>query len=102
MMGWDNAARRKDGWFTYYAFSLRSLYRWVLAIVERTRKDFPLEERFLFINAWNEWGEGTYLEPDEKYGYANINTVSKGRFDLPFYNDLQIIDKNCPAWERSI
>jgi len=100
MMGWDNAARRKDGWFTYYAFSLHSLYRWVLSIVERTRKDFPLEERFLFINAWNEWGEGTYLEPDEKYGYANINTVSKGLFDLPFYNDLQIIDKNSPVCER--
>lgn len=102
MMAWDNAARRKDGWFTYYAFSLHSLYRWVLAIVERTRRDYPREERFLFINAWNEWGEGTYLEPDEKYGYANINTVSKGLFDLPFYNDLRIIDENSPVCEREV
>ena len=36
----------------------------------------------MFINAWNEWAEGTYLEPDEKYGYANINTLSKAIFDL--------------------
>ena len=40
-------------------------------------KKKPEENRFLIINAWNEWGEGTYLEPDEKYGYANINTLSK-------------------------
>ena len=50
---------------------LKSLYRWVLAIADRARKDFDEEERFVFVNAWNEWGEGTYLEPDEKYGYAH-------------------------------
>ena len=96
MLAWDNAARRKDGWFTYYAFSLYSLYRWVLAIADRARKDFDEESRFVFINAWNEWGEGTYLEPDEKYGYANINTVSKALFNLPFQYDLKVISEKSP------
>jgi len=82
MMGWDNAARRSDNWLTLYGFSLRYLYRWMKAIIKNARVELKEEERFVFINAWNEWAEGTYLEPDEKYGYANINTISKALYDM--------------------
>ena len=83
MMAWDNAARRKEGFRAFYKYSLRSFYGWCRSAAEYTNRNFEKESRFMFINAWNEWAEGTYLEPDKKYGYANINTLSKALYQLP-------------------
>lgn len=39
------------------------------------KKSISANVPFLFINAWNEWAEGTYLEPDKKNGYGYLNAV---------------------------
>lgn len=39
------------------------------------RKSCREGNEFLFLNAWNEWGEGMYLEPDEKDRFQYLESV---------------------------
>ncbi len=39
------------------------------------RKASMASSEFVFINAWNEWGEGTYLEPDQENGTAILEII---------------------------
>lgn len=79
---WDNSARR-DHNATIFKDSTPDLFKyWLKQIMQKTVKDFPKSERFIFINAWNEWGEGCHLEPDQKWGKAYLEAIKSSLSDL--------------------
>lgn len=75
---WDNSARRKFNATIYLGSTPNLFQKWVQKMAQKTRKNFPEKEQLLFINAWNEWGEGCHLEPDEKWGTAYLEALQKG------------------------
>ena len=73
---WDNTARYKKRATLFKGATPERFEYWFSALVETMPKR-NLPENFIFLNAWNEWSEGTYLEPDEKYGHQYIAAVKK-------------------------
>ncbi len=43
------------------------------------RKSVRYGNQFVFINAWNEWGEGMYLEPDERDKYDFLEALARAK-----------------------
>jgi GT2 family glycosyltransferase/SAM-dependent methyltransferase len=70
MPGWDNTARRQDNSYSFTEATPGSFQAWMETTVARTKQQFSGDERLVFINAWNEWAEGTYLEPDRRFGHT--------------------------------
>jgi Glycosyltransferase WbsX len=71
---WDNTARYGDRGRVFKGASPERFAYWFKQLVEITAKR-PHPENMIFINAWNEWAEGTYLEPDNRHGHKYLEAV---------------------------
>jgi 2-polyprenyl-3-methyl-5-hydroxy-6-metoxy-1,4-benzoquinol methylase len=72
---WDNTARRRSAAHAMVNYSLGAYYRWLRGAVDEAARNERPDERIVFINAWNEWAEGAYLEPDSMRGLAPLRAT---------------------------
>jgi lipopolysaccharide biosynthesis protein len=73
---WDNTARRQDSPVTMINSSPHEYHAWLRQLADEVRRTQPPEHQLLFINAWNEWGEGCHLEPDLKHGRGYLEATN--------------------------
>jgi len=77
MLEWDNTPRMGEKGKIFTNYSPQDYKKWLTETIKITRQQHKKNKQFIFINAWNEWAEGTYLEPDKKNGYLIINETSR-------------------------
>ena len=76
MMGWDNTARRGVHANVFRGATPGHFRRWLRGVVQQTAsRPAQAGERLIFVNAWNEWAEGTCLEPDRDFGRGWLQAV---------------------------
>lgn len=74
-VGWDNTPRKhSNGLVCLGDSSPRTFGKFFGKLYKKAIKN---NVEYIFINAWNEWAEGAYLEPDEKYGYGYLENLKK-------------------------
>jgi len=74
---WDNTARKGSTAKIFMHSNPAFFHYFLQKQVEHTIENLPEHLPYLFINAWNEWGEGCHLEPDELNQYAYLNICKK-------------------------
>lgn len=76
LAGWDRSPRSGKKAIVYYNSTPKEFAYAVdkaLDVVKNKSK----ENRIIFLNSWNEWGEGAYVEPDLRYGKGKLEALKE-------------------------
>ena len=89
-VGWDNTPRYPELGRESIIHTNNTPYSFE-AYLQKTKeyvKKHPEQPKMIIINAWNEWVEGSYLEPDMLWGYGYLQAVKRvmsGEYDSYSY-----------------
>lgn len=84
---WDNEARRPGRSTVMQGSTPSKFTNWLRHTISFARKNPVYGEAIIAVNAWNEWAEGAYLEPDTHFGGAYLNALSRAVFGVPALTD---------------
>ena len=76
LVGNDRSPRAGRRAIIYTNATPDNFYEGAKAVIDLVQdKDF--DHRIVFLNSWNEWGEGAYMEPDIRYGHGFLEALKK-------------------------
>ena len=70
---WDNTPRYKGMASLFQGVTPKKFEKYLSLQIQNAKQKYHKDMIFLF--AWNEWGEGGYLEPDELNGYGMLAAI---------------------------
>lgn len=74
-INWDNTPRHKEKGSMELGYTVEKFENYLHTQIIRTHDIYHKD--FLFLFAWNEWGEGGYLEPDETEKFSRLEAVKR-------------------------
>ena len=74
---WDNDARRQGKGVVIHDGTPAKYQAWLSELVKRANRNPFFGEPIVCVNAWNEWCEAAYLEPDQYFGSAFLNATGR-------------------------
>ena len=78
-VAWDNTPRKGLNSTIFLGSSPEKFEKYMTQIIIKAKNEYKKD--MIFVNAWNEWAEGCFLEPDkvnkERYLMALSNALRK-------------------------
>lgn len=78
-VGYDDTPRQGKGGMVVENSSPQLFGRYLAELIA---KNYVKGNNLIFINAWNEWGEGMHLEPDQEFGFAFLEQISNAKVNF--------------------
>ena len=76
-IGWDNSPRTVERVAEMVKNNTPEKFEKALLSAKDFIDAHPEQAPLITINSWNEWTEGSYLQPDDRYGYGYLDAVKQ-------------------------
>lgn len=71
---YDDSPRRAERATIAKGAAPEKFYKYMKRLLQISKRQ---NKEYVFVTAWNEWGESAYLEPDETNGYEYLKALKK-------------------------
>lgn len=94
-VGFDDTPRRGYKGRVIYGSTPQKFNKYMIRLLLKAKF---IESEYVFINAWNEWGEGMYLEPDQQWGFQYLEALYDAKRFVDTYGEIlseALSDNSC-------